>query len=110
MNQPPTDRDLGQQIETHTHINTKSRDRKRKQQEELTGFDVEGHRVGPVLVGGIAESGDVRGDLDANHTLNAVFRLCLGYFVEDLAQNKTHSLRHREKQIPFLLHWSDLKS
>lgn len=73
-------------METYKYINTKSRDRKRKLQEELTGFDVEGHHVAAVLVGGIAKSSDVRGDLDTDHTLNDLLSLFLGCCLEDLAQ------------------------
>lgn len=79
----------GQQIEMYTQINTKSRDRKCKQQEELTGCDVEGHRVSAKLVGGIAESDDVSGDRDADHTPNALLGLHLGCCLQILAQEHT---------------------
>lgn len=70
-------------------------------QEELTGFDVVGHRGSAVLVGGIAERCDVRGDLDTDHTLNALLSLLLGCCLEDLAQRhtvkntETHSVKER---------------
>lgn len=76
--------------ETHTQtLNTKSRDG--KLQEELTGFDVEGQPIGAIRVGGIADSGDVRRDLDTDHTLNALLSLLSLLFrcrLQDLAQRK----------------------
>lgn len=50
----------------------------------LTGFDVEGQRVSAVLVGGVAESSDVRADLDTDHTLDSPLSLLLGHRLEDL--------------------------
>lgn len=78
-----------------------------QQQEELTGFDVQGHCVSAVCVGGLAESSDVRGDLDKGRILNTFLAQCLDFGVEDLAQKRTD--KDREK-FPFLRHSSDLKS
>lgn len=64
-------------------------DRKRKQQEELTGFDVEGQRVSAEVVGGIAENGDVRGDLDIHRALNALVSHLMRCSIEDLAHKRT---------------------
>lgn len=77
----------GQHTETYTHIDTKSRDRKDKQ--EPTGFDIEGHSVSAVLIGGIAEGGDVRGHLEMDHTAeDALFGLLLGHCLDDLAHRR----------------------
>lgn len=86
----------GRQIEMNTHTNTKGSERKGKRQ-ELTGFDVEGHRVSAVLAGGIAESSDVRSDIDTDHTLNARLSLLFRCRLEDLARRKE---RQRKANAP----------
>lgn len=53
-------------------------------QEGLTGFDAEDHHISTMLVGGIAESFDVRSDLESEHTLHALVIVFLGCRLEDL--------------------------
>ena len=63
--------------------------RDRKQKQEPTGFDVEGHHVSAVRVGGIAEDHDVRGHLKTGHTEeDAIFGFFLGSRLEDLADRR----------------------
>ena len=73
------------------HINTKNRNRKHTQPEELTGFDLEGHRISTVFVGDIADSSGVGADLETDPTLNTLLGLFLGCCVEDLAHKRTVS-------------------
>lgn len=68
---------------------TKSQTGKHKLQEELTGFDVEGHSVSAEVIRGVTESRDVRGDLETDHALNALARFFLCRRFQDLAQRHT---------------------
>lgn len=61
------------------------------------GFDVQGHCVSAVCVGGLAESSDVRGDLDKGRILNTFLAQCLDFGVEDLSTRSVPvSARSRE--------------
>lgn len=67
----------------------------------LTGFDDEGHSVTAKLVGGIAEDGEVRRDLDTDHTLNTCFCWFFGRRLKDLkTQSSRKSLVNQQERFP----------
>lgn len=82
--------------------------------EELTGFDGEGYGVSAVFVGGIAESSDVRGDLDTDHAVNPILGFFFGCCLDNLAQKHTMKdvekkrRSHKRKGFPFSC--TDVKS
>lgn len=64
-----------------------------KQQRPTSGFDVEGHFVCAVFVGGTAKHCHVRGDPDFQQTLKTLISLSLGCFFEDLAEKSYGTLQ-----------------
>lgn len=57
-------------------LTTKIAERKHRLH-ELTGFDVELHHFRAKVIAGIAENFHIGGDLESDHTLSAIFSLCL---------------------------------